>query len=200
MGFMWLADGLISLNVTVPISLNVTVPFGNLTITVTPAGEISLRLPKPLEHLANAPRGRYQLSCPAVFPYRDHEWAQRIGGANSVSYTITRKAGHGGRYLTAAWAIPTLPYWAGRENCEAGGDAYAAGELLAADLNDGHLAVRGTVTLFGMCCGVVGFGVVVVDQVWVVGVLGGGVECGNFIPDGTVTLRCSRPIFARSRP
>jgi hypothetical protein len=33
-------------------------PFGNLTITVTPDGEISLRLPKPLEHLANTQHGR----------------------------------------------------------------------------------------------------------------------------------------------
>ncbi len=31
-------------------------PFGNLTITVTPDGQVSLRLPNPLEHLANAPR------------------------------------------------------------------------------------------------------------------------------------------------
>jgi hypothetical protein len=31
--------------------------FGNLTITVSPVGEVSLRLPKPLEHLANAPHG-----------------------------------------------------------------------------------------------------------------------------------------------
>lgn len=31
-------------------------PFGNLTITVTPRGEISIRLPRPLEHLANATR------------------------------------------------------------------------------------------------------------------------------------------------
>lgn len=32
-------------------------PFGNLTITLTPAGVISVRLPKPLEHLANAHAG-----------------------------------------------------------------------------------------------------------------------------------------------
>lgn len=36
-------------------------PFGNLTITVAPDGQVSIRLPKPLEHLANAPRGRYIL-------------------------------------------------------------------------------------------------------------------------------------------
>jgi hypothetical protein len=34
-------------------------PFGNLTITVTPDGEVSLRLPRPLEHLANAKHGRF---------------------------------------------------------------------------------------------------------------------------------------------
>jgi hypothetical protein len=44
------------------------------------------------------------------------------------------------------------------------------------------------VTLFENCCGVVGFGAVVVDQLWVVGISGGSVEVGNLIPDGTVTL------------
>ena len=81
-------------------------PFGNLTITVTPDGEVSLRLPKPLEHLANAPHGRYVLSGSAVFAYRADEWRARITGGQSVSYTITRKPGRAGRYLTAAWACP----------------------------------------------------------------------------------------------
>ncbi|MDD4867201.1 MAG: hypothetical protein PHQ28_08830 [Mycobacterium sp.] len=114
----------------------------NLTITVTPAGQVSVRLPKPLEHLANASRGRYVLSCPAVFGYRGREWAGRISSGNSASYTITRKPGRGGRYLTAAWAIPSLPYWAGRDGCGVGEDVYATGEVVAVDLNDGHLAVR----------------------------------------------------------
>jgi hypothetical protein len=117
-------------------------PFGNLTITVTPTGEVSVRLPKPLEHLANAPRGRYVVSAKAVFAYRGHEWAHRIRSGNSVSYTITRKPGRSGRYLTAAWAIPTLPYWAGREGCEASEDVYVAGPVVGVALTDGHLAVR----------------------------------------------------------
>jgi hypothetical protein len=50
-------------------------PFGNLTITVTPAGQVSIRLATPLEYLANAPRGRYVLSATAVFCYRGQEWA-----------------------------------------------------------------------------------------------------------------------------
>lgn len=71
-------------------------PFGNLTITLTPAGVVSVRLPKPLEHLANAPRGRYVLSGAAVFGHRAEEWDTRITGANSVSYTITRQPHRGG--------------------------------------------------------------------------------------------------------
>jgi hypothetical protein len=117
-------------------------PFGNLTITITAAGEASMRLPKPLEHLANAPRGRYVLSCTAVFSYRGDEWVHRITNGNSVSYTITRRSGRSGRYLTASWAIPALPYWAGRQNCQAGDDVYATAELVGVDLNDGHLAMR----------------------------------------------------------
>jgi hypothetical protein len=60
-------------------------PFGNLTITVTPAGEVSLRLPKPLEHLANANPGRYVLSSRAKFAYRAAEWQARITGGKSAS-------------------------------------------------------------------------------------------------------------------
>ncbi|GAT00940.1 transposase [Mycolicibacterium fortuitum subsp. acetamidolyticum] len=117
-------------------------PFGNLTITVTPAGEVSMRLPKPLEHLANAARSRYVLSCPAVFYHRSDEWQQRIGGRNSISYTITRRPGRAGRYLTAAWAIPALPYWVGRDDTAAGEAMHATGPVVGVDLNDGHLAVR----------------------------------------------------------
>jgi len=118
-------------------------PFGNLTITVTPGGVASVRLPKPLEHLANAKRGRYVLSGTAVFAHRGDEWATRITSGNSVSYTITRRPGRAGRYLTAAWSVPSLPYWAGRDNdCAPGGEVYAAGPVVGVDLNDGHLAVR----------------------------------------------------------
>jgi hypothetical protein len=117
-------------------------PFGNLTITVAPDGQVSIRLPKLLEHLATAPRGRYLLSGRAVFAHRGQEWADRITGAHSVSYTITRRPGRSGRYLTASWAIPSLPYWTGREDCDAGEDAYACGPVIGVDLNDGHLAVR----------------------------------------------------------
>lgn len=117
-------------------------PFGNLTITVTPAGQVSIRLPKPLEHLANAARGRYVLSGSAVFSHRGDEWAERITSAMSVSYTLTRRPGRAGRYLTASWAIPFVPYWVGRGDCAAGDDVNADGPVVGVDLNDGHLAVR----------------------------------------------------------
>jgi IS605 OrfB family transposase len=115
-------------------------PFGNLTITVTPAGEVSLRLPKPLEHLANAKRGRYVLSGRAKFAYRVTEWQARITGGKSVSYAFTRKPGRSGVYLTAAWATPveTFGVTAGTADRE----VLAAGPVVAVDLNDGHLAVR----------------------------------------------------------
>jgi hypothetical protein len=118
-------------------------PFGNLTITVTPGGVVSVRLPKPLDHLANATRGRYILSGTAVFAHRGQQWAARITSGNSVSYTITRRPGRAGRYLTAAWAIPSVPYWVGRDNDPTpDGDVYAAGPVVGVDLNDGHLALR----------------------------------------------------------
>jgi IS605 OrfB family transposase len=115
-------------------------PFGNLTITVTPDGDVSVRLPKPLEHLANTPRGRYTLSGSAVFSHRGDEWLARVTGATSVSYTITRKPGRAGRYLTASWAIPSPPYRAAP--CGAGNDVYVSGPVVGVDLNDGHLALR----------------------------------------------------------
>jgi hypothetical protein len=114
-------------------------PFGNLTITVTPDGQVSLRLPKPLEHLANANHGRYVLSGKAVFAYRADEWQARITGGQSVSYAITRKPGRAGRYLTAAWAVtPPEPIHPQPPDSEVRAD----GPVVGVDLNDGHLALR----------------------------------------------------------
>lgn len=115
-------------------------PFGNLTITVTPTGEVSLRLPKPLEHLANAKRGRYVLSGRAKFAYRAAEWQARITGGKSVSYALTRKPGRSGVYLTAAWATPVETF--GVTAGTADGEVLAAGPVVAVDLNAGHLAIR----------------------------------------------------------
>jgi hypothetical protein len=116
-------------------------PFGNRTITVTPDGEASLRLPKPLEHLANAKHGRYVLSGKAVFSYRADEWRARITTGMPVSYTITCKPGRAGRYLTASWAFPPTT----SENVcspNPNHDVRAGGPVVGVDLNGGHLAVR----------------------------------------------------------
>lgn len=109
---------------------------------MTPDGEVSVRLPAPLEPLANDPRGRYQLSGRAVFSDRGQEWLQRITSGNFLSYTVTRRAGRGGSYLTAASAIPALPYWVAQQGCDDGEGLYVAGPVAGVDLNDGHLAVR----------------------------------------------------------
>jgi hypothetical protein len=114
-------------------------PFGNLTITVTPGGEVSVRLPKPLEHLANTAGGRYVLSGIAVFSYRADEWLARITGGKSVAYTITRKPGRAGRYLTASWASPPDTITG---SAEPGCEVRARDPIIGVDLNDGHLAVR----------------------------------------------------------
>jgi IS605 OrfB family transposase len=116
-------------------------PFGNLTLTVTPDGEVSVRLPKPLEHLANAKHGRYVLSGKAVFAYRADEWGARIAGGKPVSYTITRKPGRAGRYLTAAWACPRTTSEIVCSPSPNDG-VRAGGPVVGVDLNDGHLAVR----------------------------------------------------------
>jgi hypothetical protein len=115
--------------------------FGNLTLTVTPDGLVSLRLPKPLEHLANAKHGRYVLSGTAVFSYRADEWRARITGGKPVSYTITRKPSRAGRYLTASWACPpTTSEIVCSPNPN--DDIRVGGPVVGVDLNDGHLAIR----------------------------------------------------------
>lgn len=117
-------------------------PFGNLTITVTPDGKVSIRLPKPLERLANAPRGRFVLAGAAAFSHRGDQWAERITSGNSIQYKISRRPGRGGVYLTGSWAIPPLPHWAGQAGRGPGNDLFTAGTVVGVDLNDGHIAAR----------------------------------------------------------
>ena len=106
-----------------------------------PDGEVSLRLPRPLEHLANAKRGRYVLSGHAVFCYRADEWRARITGGESVSYTITRKPNRAGCYLTACWACPPTPSEAVASH-QTDAEVRADGPVVGVDFNDGHLALR----------------------------------------------------------
>ena len=62
--------------------------FGNETIRVTPGGEVSIRLPAPLTHLANAQHGRYVLAARVTFVHRGEEWRDRIEGSRAVAYRI----------------------------------------------------------------------------------------------------------------
>ena len=79
-------------------------PFGNLTVTVTPDGEVTL----PAAETLGAPRQRHTWPLRALrsggFLLSCHEWRARITGGESVAYTIARKRGRDGRYLIAAWA------------------------------------------------------------------------------------------------
>ncbi|MGJ5826194.1 IS200/IS605 family accessory protein TnpB-related protein [Streptomyces ossamyceticus] len=106
--------------------------FGNETIRVTPDGEVSLRLPAPLVHLANAPHGRYVLASRVRFAHRGVEWADRIHANRAVAYRIHEGPARGRWYLTASWTNPvvqTVPLAAVR-----------AGGVVGVDTNADHLA------------------------------------------------------------
>ncbi|MGW0880631.1 IS200/IS605 family accessory protein TnpB-related protein [Streptomyces sp. NPDC002671] len=105
---------------------------GNETIRVTPDGEVSLKLPAPLAHLANAPHGRYVLTTRVSFPHRGEQWRDRVTTNRAVAYRIHEDTDRGRWYLTASWTIPpvkTVPLEAARAN-----------GLVGVDTNADHLA------------------------------------------------------------
>ncbi|MGI5519227.1 IS200/IS605 family accessory protein TnpB-related protein [Streptomyces sp. CA-106131] len=105
---------------------------GNETIRVTPDGTVSIKLPVPLAHLANAPHGRYVLASAVVFHHRREQWADRITTNRAVAYRIHYDMGRSRWYLTASWTIPpvtTVPLSHAR-----------AGGLIGVDTNADHLA------------------------------------------------------------
>ncbi len=105
---------------------------GNETIRVTPDGEVSIKLPAPLAHLANARHGRYVLHAHVSFPYRGQEWRDRISMNRAVAYRIHHDTASGRWYLDAAWTrkdLPTIPL-----------DAARAGGVIGVDTNADHLA------------------------------------------------------------
>ncbi|MFD5798465.1 hypothetical protein ACFWIO_34035 [Streptomyces diastatochromogenes] len=111
-------------------------PHGNYTITVDPAdGSVTLALPQPLRHLANAPRGRYRLSCAVSFHHRRAEWLDRVTVHRAVRYDVVFDPVRQRWYLDASWGAETavLP---SPEEIRAWGE-----RLLAVDLNADHLAV-----------------------------------------------------------
>ncbi|MBE1608279.1 transposase [Actinopolymorpha pittospori] len=106
--------------------------FGNETIRVSPDGEVSIKLPAPLVHLANARNGRYVLASVVAFTHRGVEWRDRILVNQAVAYRIHLDVARGRWYLTAAWRRPvvqTIPLQAAR----------AAG-MVGVDTNADHFA------------------------------------------------------------
>ncbi|MFI6652123.1 IS200/IS605 family accessory protein TnpB-related protein [Streptomyces sp. NPDC050529] len=83
--------------------------YGNETIRVTPQGQVSIKLPAPLTHLANTRHGRYTLTSTTVaFAHRGAEWADRIEGNRAVAYRIHYDTKRGRWHLTASWQRPTV--------------------------------------------------------------------------------------------
>ncbi|MGW3726931.1 IS200/IS605 family accessory protein TnpB-related protein [Streptomyces sp. NPDC000851] len=106
--------------------------FGNETIRVTPGGEVSIKLPVPLAHLANAAHGRYVLAAKVSFAHRGEQWADRVAANRAIAYRIHEDTARGRWYLTASWTIPpvqAVPLEAAR-----------AGGLIGVDTNADHLA------------------------------------------------------------
>ncbi|WP_406323686.1 IS200/IS605 family accessory protein TnpB-related protein [Streptomyces sp. NBC_01637] len=82
--------------------------FGNETVRVTPDGEVSIKLPVPLAHLANTKHGRYILTARIGFAHRGAEWADRIEANRAVAYRIHLDVKRGRWYLTASWQRPVV--------------------------------------------------------------------------------------------
>ena len=110
-------------------------PYGNYTISIDPDdGSVTIVLPEPLRHLANAPRGRYELSCTVRFSHRREEWLDRVSAHRAVRYDIVRDPYRGRWYLDASWSAQTAPLPTPEE-------IRAFGEkTLGVDLNADHLA------------------------------------------------------------
>ncbi|MER5610660.1 IS200/IS605 family accessory protein TnpB-related protein [Streptomyces sp. NPDC002215] len=102
--------------------------FGNETIRVTDTGEVSIKLPAPLAHLANARHGRYTLASTVRFAHRGVEWGDRIAANRAVAYRIHLDTGRGRWYLTASWqrpAVQAVPLEAARARGVVGVDTNA---------------------------------------------------------------------------
>ncbi|MEV1241618.1 IS200/IS605 family accessory protein TnpB-related protein [Nonomuraea sp. NPDC049750] len=115
--------------------------YGNETIRLTPDGQVSIKLPAPLAHLANAAHGRYVLSARVRFAHRGQEWADRIDADRAVAYRIhldiqpgvARSRRDSGRwYLTASWQHQTTAIIPLR--------AALASGVIGVDTNADHLA------------------------------------------------------------
>ncbi|WP_344593991.1 hypothetical protein [Actinomadura vinacea] len=102
--------------------------YGNETIRLTPDGQIAIKLPAPLAHLANAAHGRYVLTSRVAFKHRGTGWRDRVCANRAVAYRIHLDAARGRWYLTASWqrpAVETIPLQAARAQGMIGVDTNA---------------------------------------------------------------------------
>ncbi|MEV7521596.1 IS200/IS605 family accessory protein TnpB-related protein [Streptomyces sp. NPDC091371] len=102
--------------------------FGNETIRVSPAGEVSIKLPTPLAAYANSRNGRYTLTAKVAFPRRGTEWRDRVCANRAVAYRIHYDTSRARWYLDAAWTRPvvqSLPLAAAQANGVVGVDTNA---------------------------------------------------------------------------
>ncbi|WP_203736455.1 hypothetical protein, partial [Catellatospora chokoriensis] len=106
--------------------------FGNETIRVTDDGQLSMKLPAPLADLANAPHGRYLLTCRVGFAHRGQQWADRIAADRAVAYRISFDPQRDRWYLTASWQYAPAP--------TVGLAAALVAGCVGVDANDDHLA------------------------------------------------------------
>ncbi|MGP3963984.1 IS200/IS605 family accessory protein TnpB-related protein [Nonomuraea sp. 3N208] len=110
-------------------------PFGNYTIAVDPGdSSVTIVLPEPLRHLANAPRGRYRLSSTVRFYHRRDQWLDRAQANRAVRYDITHNPDRDRWYLDASWSSDTPPLPSPDQLAASGA------RLLSVDLNSDHLA------------------------------------------------------------
>lgn len=105
---------------------------GNETIRITADGQVSVRLPSELAHMANAPHGRYVLDAVVSFPHRGTEWRDRVGMNRSVAYRIHHDVDRDRWYVTASWTRAPAP--------AVGLEVALANGLVGVDMNDDHLA------------------------------------------------------------
>lgn len=103
--------------------------YGNETLRVNPeSGEIVLRLPNSLAHLANRPHQRYLLDAKAIFSFHGEDIKERAQGNQSIAYTISRDTAKGRVCLDATWQPKAIEL------------IKDTGKTVGLDLNAEHLA------------------------------------------------------------